>query len=80
MNDISIKLKDTKEVTNLIKTCMKYDEDIDAIKGSIVVDAKSIIGVTYIGTNVEIKLKINTNDESVKNKFYSEIQNEFSVV
>lgn len=78
MNDINIKLKDTKDATNLVNICTEYNEDIDAINGSIIVDAKSIIGVTSMG--VKLKLRINTNNESVKNKFYSEIQKEFDVV
>lgn len=78
MNDISIKLKDTKDATKLVNICTEYNEDIDAINGSIIVDAKSIIGVTSMG--VKLGLRINTNNESVKDKFYSEIKKEFNVV
>lgn len=74
---MKIKLQNTNEIVKLVAICTKYNADIDAINGSIIVDAKSIVGVTNMGT--EIDLRINTNNEEIKNTFYSEIKNEFIV-
>lgn len=79
MKEINIRLHNTKEAAKLVNICEEYKEDIDAINGSIMVDAKSIIGVTSLG-GTTLKLKINTNNDAIKDKFYSQIKKEFSVV
>ena len=58
MNRTKIKLESPEQVTEFINLCSKYDNDINLYDGSVVVDAKSIIGVFSIqeGKDIEVEM------------------------
>ena len=48
MNSIRVKFEQAKDIVDFVKTASKYSYDIDVRCGSIVVDAKSLVGVMAI--------------------------------
>lgn len=58
MNKTKIKLKSPEQVTDFINLCSKYSNDINLHDGSVVVDAKSVIGVFGIQEGKEIEVEM----------------------
>lgn len=58
MNKTKIKLKSPEQVTDFINLCSKYNNDINLHDGSVVVDAKSVIGVFGIQEGKEIEVEM----------------------
>lgn len=67
MDKIKIKLDSPEKATSFVNLCSKYNNDINIYDGSIVIDAKSIIGVFGIenGKSVEVEM-IGVNIEEIK--------------
>lgn len=67
MNRIKIKLDSPEKATSFVNLCSKYNNDINIYDGSVVIDAKSIIGVFGIenGKSVEVEM-IGVNLEEIK--------------
>lgn len=74
MNKTKIKLESPEQVTDFINLCAKYNNDINLYDGSVVVDAKSIIGVFGIQTGKEIEVEILGVDKEEITDFYSRIK------
>ncbi len=62
MSEISVIFKSLEEVLDFLNKVEKYPFEMDLSCGSIVVDAKSLIGIMYIGFNHIVNLKV-YNDE-----------------
>ena len=75
MNKLKIKLSTLEMVSDFIKVCSKYDCDINVYDGSIIVDAKSIIGVFSIVQGKEIEVQGITNDKNVVSGFINDMKN-----
>ncbi len=75
MNKLKIKLSTLEIVSDFIKVCSKYDCDINVYDGSIIVDAKSIIGVFSIVQGKEIEVQVITNDKNVISGFINDMKN-----
>lgn len=75
MNKLKIKLSTLEMVSDFIKVCSKYDCDINVYDGSIIVDAKSIIGVFSIVQGKEIEVQVITNDKNVISGFINDMKN-----
>ncbi|CAM4223864.1 HPr family phosphocarrier protein [Enterocloster bolteae] len=58
MNRIKIKLESPEQVTGFINLCSKYNNDINLYDGSMVIDAKSVIGVFGIQMGKEIEVEM----------------------
>lgn len=58
MNKTKIKLKSPEQVTDFINLCSEYSNDINLHDGSVVVDAKSVIGVFGIQEGKEIEVEM----------------------
>lgn len=67
MNKTKIRLNSPEQVTGFIKLCSKYNNDINLYDGSVVIDAKSIIGVFGIQEGKEIEIEmLGANTEEIK--------------
>lgn len=62
MKRYPIRLSNVDEVTAFIKIIKQYDHDMDICKGSIVVDAKSFLGVLTICSDADLELVIYNED------------------
>lgn len=62
MNKYPIRLESIEKVTAFVKAVNKFDCDMDLRKGSVVIDAKSFLGVMTICTGGELELVIYNND------------------
>lgn len=52
----------TEEVKDFVGRVEKYPFHMDLFRGSFVVDAKSFLGVLYMGLNQIIRLKVYADD------------------
>lgn len=71
---MKIKLSNMEQIEKLVNICESFNEDIDLSSGHIIVDAKSFMGVTGMGTEKELTITINSNDNTIKDSFYSKIE------
>lgn len=66
MNRAKIKLESPEQVTEFINLCSKYNNDINLYDRSVVIDAKSIIGVFGIQEGKEIEVEmLGANKEEI---------------
>ena len=72
MNEKVIKLADVEEVCDFVRAAGMCDFDIDISDQSMVIDAKSILGVIGLGIKKELTVKYGGEDitfENVLNKY-----------
>ncbi len=62
MSNMKVTFKHPDEILDFVNTVSKYNFDMDMRKGHVVVDAKSLLGIMYLGLNNEIELKMYTDD------------------
>lgn len=58
MNEINVTFKNPTEVLDFVSRVEKYPFDMDLSRGSIVVDAKSLLGIMNLGFNQVVNLKV----------------------
>lgn len=75
MNRLKIKLSTLEMVSDFIKVCSKYDCDINVYDGSVIIDAKSIVGVFSIVQGKEIEVQAITDDKNVLSSFINDMKN-----
>lgn len=56
MSKLNVTFKNPSEVLDFIKKVEKYPYDMDLSRGSIVVDAKSLLGIMNLGFNQKVDL------------------------
>ena len=64
-----VKISLVDDVKKFISIVDSIDCDIDLVKGSVIVDAKSLVGVFTIDISQPTKLVIHSDDESLLNNF-----------
>ena len=67
-----IRLEDTKEVKEFVDAAGKCDFDIDVFYSRAVIDAKSLLGMLYLGLCKDLTIKYGQKDagfETVVRKF-----------
>ena len=64
-----VKISLVGDVKRFISIVDSIDCDIDLVKGSVIVDAKSLVGVFTIDISQPTKLVIHSDDESLLDKF-----------
>ena len=72
MNKINIKFNDVTDVSKFVHILSKYDADFNLYCGSYCVDAKSLLGMLYLGICKDLVVKYGEQDESfehVMNKY-----------
>ena len=62
MREMNLTFRNPDEVLDFVKTVEKYPFDMDLCRGSVVVDAKSLLGIMNLGFNQTVSLKIYSND------------------
>jgi phosphotransferase system HPr-like phosphotransfer protein len=68
----TIRLSDTDAVQEFVEAAGKCDFDINASYGRALVDAKSLLGMLYLGVSKELTIHCSGNDdvfESVVKKY-----------
>lgn len=75
---IKIKLTTFNEIKRFANKVVLLESDVDIIKGSVIYDAKSIMGVLNMGTLDGVFLKIHSENEGEIQKF-NELMDEFTV-
>lgn len=58
MSEINVTFKNPNEVLDFVSRVAKYPYDMDLSRGSIVVDAKSLLGIMNLGFNQVVNLKV----------------------
>ncbi|MGL6218592.1 MAG: HPr family phosphocarrier protein [Lacrimispora sphenoides] len=62
MKKYPIRLGSIDEVTTFVKTVSQFDCDMDLCKGSVIIDAKSILGLMTICPDADLELIIYNSD------------------
>ena len=62
MSELSIMIPDREAVSDFIAVTSKLPFDMDIVQGSKIVDAKSILGVIYMGLGNVLSLKFRTEN------------------
>ncbi|WP_077613114.1 HPr family phosphocarrier protein [Clostridium sp. Marseille-P2415] len=62
MKKYPIRFSSLDEVTAFVKTVNQYECDMDLCRGSVVIDAKSILGIMTIYSDADLELIIYKND------------------
>lgn len=63
MITLNVAIKDQEEVKEFVGKASRLPFDVNLGHGRIQVDAKSIMGVLYLGINRMLRLEANTDDE-----------------
>jgi 2,3-bisphosphoglycerate-independent phosphoglycerate mutase len=69
MFELTLDLNGVDDIWEFYKTAISIDCDIDAVKGSYIVDAKSYIGLLTIDYSTPIIIKIHSSDSSLIKRF-----------
>ena len=62
MREMNLTFRNPDEVLDFVKTVEQYPFDMDLCRGSVVVDAKSLLVIMNLGFNQTVNLKIYSND------------------
>lgn len=62
-----IRLADTEEVKEFVNAAGKCDFDIDVCYNRAVIDAKSLLGMLYLGLSKELTVKYGQQDAGFEN-------------
>lgn len=62
MSEINVTFNNPNEVLDFVNRVAKYPFDMDLSRGSIVVDAKSLLGIMNLGFNQVVSLKVYAED------------------
>nr|WP_178630788.1 HPr family phosphocarrier protein [uncultured Mediterraneibacter sp.] len=62
MNKMQITFKNPDEIVDFVNTVCRYEFDMDLKKGKATVDAKSLLGIMYLGLNNVIELQMYSED------------------
>lgn len=63
MISYSVCLRDSDNVKKFVSIVNKLDYDVDLLDGSVVVDAKSLIGVMAMDLSEKLELRLHTDNE-----------------
>lgn len=63
MVSYSVCLRNSDNVKNLVSIVDKLNYDVDLLDGSVVVDAKSLIGVMTMDLSEKLELRLHTDNE-----------------
>lgn len=58
MNELRVSFRNPSDVLDFVSKVEKYPFHMDLSRGSIVVDAKSLLGIINLGFNQEASLKV----------------------
>lgn len=58
MSELHVSFKSPDDVLDFVRKVEKYPFDMDLSRGSIIVDAKSLLGIMNLGLNQKVNLKV----------------------
>ena len=67
MFERKIRLTDTEEVKDFVRAAGKCDFDIDVFYNRAVIDAKSLLGMLYLGICKDLTIKYGEQNEMFEN-------------
>lgn len=67
MIEKKIKLTDTQEIREFVKAAEKCDFEIDVCYNRAVIDAKSLLGMLYLGFSKELTVRYGQQDAGFEN-------------
>lgn len=62
MSELHVSFRNPNDVLDFVSKVEKYPFDMDLSRGSIVVDAKSLLGIMNLGFNQTVDLKVYTDE------------------
>lgn len=68
MYEVRVSFKSVEDIQEFHNIISKFDADVDAIKGTYIVDAKSFMGLMTIDYSTPVIIKINSSDLSLRKK------------
>ena len=69
MFEVQVKFSNVEDIEAFHKTVCNMNCDIDAIKGSYVVDAKSFMGLLTMDNSTPITIVVQSQDLSLRKEF-----------
>ena len=66
---ITVTLNDFIRIKNFSSEVVKFESDIDLIKGRYIIDAKSTIGIFTLDLSAPVDVVIHSNDEDEIRRF-----------
>ena len=72
-NEFLIKINTIDNVKRISRICENYQEDIDISSGRYVIDAKSMLAIFTFDLMRPLKIKINSDDIDVIERFNNEM-------
>lgn len=64
-----IKINSIDDIKKFQNEVLKFESDIDIVRGRYIVDAKSTLGIFTIDLSTSIDVVLHTDDELEQNKF-----------
>ena len=71
---MKIKLNTLDDANRLAQICGTFEEDIDAIVGRYVIDAKSYLGILSVGFSNNIEIVFHSNNIKLIERFYDKLK------
>lgn len=71
---IKINLNNISDIKRFIKISQTFCSDIDIVKGKVVVDGKSLLGIMALDLTEDIYVRIITDNVAEKRKFDAEME------
>ena len=62
MSELNIMIPDREAVGDFVALTSKLPYDMDLVQGSKIVDAKSVLGIIYMGLGKVLNLKVSTEN------------------
>lgn len=68
-NEVKVKLNTPDDIINFSNIILKFNDDVDVVDGSKVVDAKSLMGVCALAQGKEVIVRILSNNIEAIDEF-----------
>ena len=69
-----VNLNKVNSINKFVEDISKYEFDIDIIKGSYIIDAKSLMGIFTLDLSEDVTIEIHSDDKNVITKFEEDIK------
>lgn len=68
-NEVKVKLNTPDDIINFSNIILKFNDDVDVVDGSKIVDAKSLMGVCALAQGKEVIVRILSNNIEAIDEF-----------
>ena len=73
---VTINLNDFSKAKRFTEETIKFESDIDVLRGRYIIDAKSTLGIFTIDLSLPVEVEIHSDDEGEIKRFH-EVMEEF---